>query len=541
MLSLLRKPDAVYGATEASDFRFEENLTNDVKYEYVVEGNSAKVIVHPSGSPVKYLKLRFRGDLEGVDKVLGDQWERVGYGNLTSYLEWRTIMPNRIMPWFCYVLKDGQMSCYGVKTGADAFVSFQVDFDGITLFLNLCNGNDGTDLQAPLVACEVVEYFAEKGADPYKTAQTFAKQMCDAPVLPKEPIFGVNNWYWAYGQISHDIVTQEVRQLMHVASGCKHRPYVIIDDGWQKYREEIVKGENPGAPWVPNSRFPSMKDTADTVHNLGAKIGVWIRPLLSKEKGEFPDEAINRIVGSDYYLDPSHPIVLQYVEDLTKKITKEWGFDLIKHDFTTIDATGVFNMTAEHYDYKMCVDGIRFYDKTKTTATILKNLYKALQKGAGDKDMIACNTISHLTAGVHSIYRTGNDTSGRAFEWTRRDGVNCVMRLPLNEAFYNADPDCAPFTERVPFEANLQFLEMCAITGMTTLASIKLGFLTDEQMQQINAVFRIADENKLRYQIANYDKTSNPETFVSPDGKDRKRYHWSNTYDGSRIVLDWFN
>ena len=42
MLSLLRKPDAVYGATEASDFRFEENLTNDVKYEYVVEGNSAK-------------------------------------------------------------------------------------------------------------------------------------------------------------------------------------------------------------------------------------------------------------------------------------------------------------------------------------------------------------------------------------------------------------------------------------------------------------------------------------------------------------------
>ena len=198
-------------------------------------------------------------------------------------------------------------------------------------------------------------------------------------------------------------------------------------------------------------------------------------------------------------------------------------------------------MTAEHYDYKMCVDGIRFYDKTKTTATILKNLYKALQKGAGDKDIIACNTISHLTAGIHSIYRTGNDTSGRAFEWTRRDGVNCVMRLPLNEAFYNADPDCAPFTERVPFEANLQFLEMCAITGMTTLASIKLGFLTDEQMQQVNAVFRIADENKLRYQIADYDKTSNPETFVSPDGKDRKRYHWSNTYDGSRIVLDWFN
>lgn len=72
MLSLLRMPDAVYGATEASDFRFEENLTNDVKYEYLIGDNSAKVVVYPSGSPVKYLKLRFRGDLRGVDKVYGD-------------------------------------------------------------------------------------------------------------------------------------------------------------------------------------------------------------------------------------------------------------------------------------------------------------------------------------------------------------------------------------------------------------------------------------------------------------------------------------
>ena len=64
MVSILRQPNFAYGATEASDFRFEENLTNDVKYEYIVEGNSAKVVVYPSGSPVKYLKLRFNGDIK---------------------------------------------------------------------------------------------------------------------------------------------------------------------------------------------------------------------------------------------------------------------------------------------------------------------------------------------------------------------------------------------------------------------------------------------------------------------------------------------
>ena len=83
--------------------------------------------------------------------------------------------------------------------------------------------------------------------------------------------------------------------------------------------------------------------------------------------------------------------------------------------------------------------------------------------------------------------------------------------------------------------ANKEYLKRKCVAGKGKI------LLTDEQMQQVNAVFRIADENKLRYQIADYDKTSNPETFVSPDGKDRKRYHWSNTYDGSRIVLDWFN
>ena len=37
MFSILRQPNFAYGATEASPFRFEEDLINDVKYEYIVE------------------------------------------------------------------------------------------------------------------------------------------------------------------------------------------------------------------------------------------------------------------------------------------------------------------------------------------------------------------------------------------------------------------------------------------------------------------------------------------------------------------------
>ena len=48
-VSILRQPDAAFGATEKSAYRFEEAATAacDVQYEYVVGDRSAKVIVYP--------------------------------------------------------------------------------------------------------------------------------------------------------------------------------------------------------------------------------------------------------------------------------------------------------------------------------------------------------------------------------------------------------------------------------------------------------------------------------------------------------------
>lgn len=99
MISLLRQPDMVCGATEKTPFRFEESFINDVKYSYDVTEKSAKITVYPSGTPVKYLKLRFNGDFSKVDRVYGDQWERAG---LNSYIEWRSVMACRVLPWFCH-------------------------------------------------------------------------------------------------------------------------------------------------------------------------------------------------------------------------------------------------------------------------------------------------------------------------------------------------------------------------------------------------------------------------------------------------------
>ena len=537
-VNIFRQPDSTAGATDASPFRFEERECgpcNDVQFTYDIGVDSAKITVYPSGSPVRYLKLRFRGELTHVESVYGEHWERVG---ADAYAEWRSVMPNRALPWLCYLKGDGRFACYGVKTGPDCFPFWQVDTRGVTLFLNLCNGNTGVDLKEPLVACEVVQYVSEQGADAYAVAKRFSAMMCDDPVPTKQPIFGVNNWYWAYGRISHESVMGETDQLMRMCEGTKHSPYMIIDDGWQYNRTYGDGCSYIGGPWeMPNCKFESMAKTAECIHAKGAKAGIWFRPLLTL--GDIPDEArLDKNDRGGVILDASHPYTLERVERDAARL-RSWGYDLLKHDFSTIDTLGINPFSGDKHVYNFMRRPKGFYDKTKTTATIIKELYKAIQRGAGDADVIGCNTVSHLTAGVHSTYRTGNDTSGRHFELTRKQGVNSVMRLPQNETLYRVDPDCAAFTSQVDASLNLDYLEMCAVTGMTTLASVTPDILTPAEMKRINEIYRIADRDEMRLGIKYYDRTSCPEIFVSEDGSTVYEYDWERAYDGARNVVTW--
>lgn len=535
-VSILREPDFATGATEQSPFRFEERGVQadcPVCFDYVVQDDHAKVIVYPSNVPIKYLKLRFEGDLSFVSSVYGDQWERSVGDN--AALEWRSVMAARALPWFCYVRGDDRTACYGVKTGADCFAYWQIDTHGVTLFLNLTCGSEGTLLKEPLVAAEVVQHVSPYGEDPYQTACAFASQMCATPVLPKAPIFGVNNWYWAYGKISTESVLTETDYLREMTADAVGSPYMILDDGWQLNRT-YSKEAYIGGPWLPNDRFPDMQKLVRTIHEKNAKAGLWFRPLLTM--GQIPDEAQLSLFRGGQIMDPSHPYTLERVQTDAARI-RGWGFDLIKHDFSTFDLFG--NELHATHRTGLCADTRKLYDNTRTTATVLKDLYRAVQRGAGEADVIGCNVVGHLSAGIHSVQRVGGDTSGRSFEWTVRNGVNSMMRLPLNGRFFINDPDCAAFTEKVSAEKNLDFLEMCALTSVTTLASVTPNILTKEEMTRIRRIYRMASLGGKHYGIANYEKTALPEVFVSPDGTEQKAFNWQSEYHGARSVLSWLS
>ena len=96
-----------------------------------------------------------------------------------------------------------------------------------------------------------------------------------------------------------------------------------------------------------------------------------------------------------------------------------------------------------------------------------------LRETAGERVLLdGCNTVGHLGQGIFDLQRTGDDTSGRQWERTRRMGVNTLaFRLPQHGTFYTVDADLVGITAAVPWELNQQWLDVLARSGAATIVS----------------------------------------------------------------------
>lgn len=103
-------------------------------------------------------------------------------------------------------------------------------------------------------------------------------------------------------------------------------------------------------------------------------------------------------------------------------------------------------------------------------------MYETILENAGDIVIMGCNTLSHLCAGLVHINRTGDDTSGREWERTRRLGVNTMaFRLCQNNRFYVADADCAGITPAVPWSYNKQWVRLLGRKRHTAVRFLQAG------------------------------------------------------------------
>lgn len=521
-IDLLRSPDVVAVQTDAADVRLDRTsgsrwAHDDIAVTTDVHGHSLNVSLAAPRSAVKRLHLRWRGELSSVRQLLGDAWER-GYGDL----EWRGWVPDRIMPWYAATFDGSHTHCYGVRTSARAFCFWQIDPHGISLWADVRSGGVGVRLgDRTLGVCDVVCREGHAAESAFGALHAFCAIMCPSPRLPAYPIYGHNDWYWAYGKNSAQTVITDAHHIVELSPSGSNRPFAVIDDGWQPVRGQAKAGV--GTWDRGNEKFPDMPALAADIKRAGARPGIWIRPLQAPS--DAPDAW--RLARDRAFLDPTVAEARQKIADDIARLA-QWGFEMIKHDYTTYDILGRwgFQMGAA-----MTRDGWTFASgPSLTTAEVIGDLYATIRRAAGENLVIGCNTVSHLSAGRFEICRVGDDTSGTEWSRTRKMGVNTLaFRAAQHGTFYVADPDCVGVTNAIPWSLNRQWLDLLARSGTMLFVSLDPAALGAEQRRDLASALALASQSKPLGEPLDWQRTVYPSRWrlmghervydwVGPDG-----------------------
>lgn len=518
----VNRPDFIELTTETktvtAKWENDDYNLDDINVKLNQDNEHLAIFLTAQTSKVKWIKLRWNNlSWDKNVRFLGDAWER-GYGDM----EWKGMNPNRFMPWYFCAKSEAKSVCYGVKVRPSAMCFWQVDSLGMTLFLDVRCGGSGVNLKgrviklADVIACEMRECTS------FEAMQEFCGQMCEDPILPKYPVYGSNNWYYAYGKSSESEILADCDYILNLTKDIENKPYMVIDDCWQEHHR---LNEYNGGPWTKgNEKFPDMKALADKLVQKGVRPGIWVRLLLNEDENIKNEWRLSH----NNCIDPTNPEALNYIKEDIKRICN-WGYTLIKHDFSTFDLFGKwgFQMSPLVTD-----DGWHFYDDSLTSAEVVKLLYKAIldasvEASNGEALILGCNTIGHLGAGYMHINRTGDDTSGVIWERTRFMGVNTLaFRLPQHGKFYEIDADCVGIDGGISWSMNKQWADVLAKSGTPLFISVRPNILDETEKQELHEILKVASKQEHHVIPVDWEETTCPEHWQDKDHDIDCKYQW---------------
>jgi alpha-galactosidase len=442
---------------------YSENGKLSQLQDVVFSFDNGKLEISAKNTPLSFLRVRWNFAIPSKTLFCGDAWERT-YGDS----QWRSFDPGRMMPWYFWAsLPDGRIGCCGVQVRPSCFAAWSADPAGITLWCDIRSGGKGVILNGRTLVVAQIKSSVYDGCSAFEAAREFCVQLCPDPIFPPTPVYGSNNWYYAYGDITEASVLEDCRYLAELTAGLSCRPFMTIDAGWQKLPHTY------GGPWNEgNKNFPDMPQLAGKMKAFGVRPGIWYRPLYTHDTSLKKELFLKN---TPYTLDPSHPEVTELVARDVSRF-REWGFELIKHDFMTFDTTGRYAFDMHPWP---CNNGWEFFDRNRTSAEILLDLLKTIRNAAGPVLIMGCNTIGHLAAGLQELSRAGDDTSGKRWERTCKMGVNTVaFRSCQHRTFFDVDSDCVGITGSIPWKYNRQWAELAAASGCAFFVSPQPGILS---------------------------------------------------------------
>jgi len=518
----VNKPDFIELTTETktvtAKWENDDYNLDDINVNLNQDNEHLAIFLTAQTSKVKWIKLRWNNlSWDKNVRFLGDAWER-GYGDM----EWKGMNPNRFMPWYFCAKSEAKSVCYGVKVRPSAMCFWQVDSLGMTLFLDVRCGGSGVNLKGRVIKLADVIVCEMRDCTSFEAMQEFCGQMCEDPILPKYPVYGSNNWYYAYGKSSESEILADCDYILNLTKDIENKPYMVIDDCWQEHHR---LNEYNGGPWTKgNEKFPDMKALAKKLVQKGVRPGIWVRLLLNEDENIKNEWRLSH----NNCIDPTNPEALNYIKEDIKRICN-WGYTLIKHDFSTFDLFGKwgFQMSPLVTD-----DGWHFYDDSLTSAEVVKLLYKAIldasvEASNGETLILGCNTIGHLGAGYMHINRTGDDTSGVIWERTRFMGVNTLaFRLPQHGKFYEIDADCVGIDGGISWSMNKQWADVLAKSGTPLFISVRPNILNETEKQELHEILKVASKQEHHVIPVDWEETTCPEHWQDKDHDIDCKYQW---------------
>jgi alpha-galactosidase len=508
-LELLRPPDSIttYG-------RFAKTLPADklsqAEVKADIQGDRLVLTLASPSASVAVVHVRWQANVTRDLQILGDAWER-SYGELA----WRTMVPERPMPWYFATFDGRACHGYGVKTDAAALCFWQLDPGGVSLWLNVTNGGNGVELGTrTLTMATVVAHRGGSAEDPQDAVRSLCKAMCARSSRPITPIYGANDWDYSYGKSTAETIQRDTEFIVKVSPSGGVRPWSVIDGGW----------ENGTAAW------PDMGKLAEAIKKTSARPGIWIRPLEAPHDAApgllLPGSRFGERAGRslDKAYDPTVPEAQELILAKMRQATG-WGYEMVKHDFSTYDLLGQWGF---EMGPQPTLPGWSLHDRSRTNAEVIADLYVKLRQTAGEKTILdGCNTVGQLGQGIFDMQRTGDDTSGRQWERTRRMGVNTLgFRLPQHGTWFTLDADMVGITEDVPWSLMGQWLAVLAHSGTATIVAAGPPARGPEQMAALREAFQIAAAGGTGAKPLDWLDNTAPQRWGAAGTKET-RYEWS--------------
>ncbi len=327
------------------------------------------------------------------------------------------------------------------------------------------------------------------------------------------------SWYSLFKWISNPNLTKALHRLGDL-------PFDVfqIDDGWQ---------DNSGH-WEAGKRFPAgMAAFADKIKATGRTAGIWLSPfivthnleifhehpewLLRDEHGNLVTAGMNW-TGTTYALDITHPEVLDWLDELIRKVVG-WGYNYLKLDFL----------------YAGALVGKRHHEIPREKA--YRNAMQVMRTAAGEAYILACGAPIMPSLGLCDGIRIGPDVSpywinkpwsiwlNNPNDPSTQNAIRTSIHRLWLKPLVNIDPDILYFRKRYnalkPHENQL-LQDLGALTGFKATSDLPRWWKDSEKEKVRNFLSAgpmVQKKRRYEYQIDGRDVDFSPAIPIQTSDK----------------------